>query len=77
MSAFEARILSNLRERVHGVNAVAAISGVNDLQAGLRVLNSLVCDESVVVETVHGTKLYKLNPNLRSLNAHGNLTIVK
>lgn len=77
MSAFLARITTNLRERVHPVNAMVAINGIHDLQAGHRALNVLVAEGTVIKTVIHGAPLYKLNPNQRTIPSTGNLSLVK
>lgn len=49
MSADGFKIVNNLKGRVHGVNSMTAISGINDTISGLRLLDQLV-EESIVLE---------------------------
>ena len=77
MSVEGLTIVNNLKERVHGVNSMVAISGINDTIVALRMLETLVTENIVIEETIdlpdgNVGRLYKYNrfrKGLRSKNA--------
>lgn len=66
MSAEGLTIVNNLKERVHAVNSMIAISGISDTVSALRTLDKLVDENIVIVETIdlpdgNTGKLYRYN----------------
>ncbi len=66
MSVEGLTIVNNLKGRVHGVNSMTAISGINDTITALRVLEQLVSEDIVLEESIKLPddvvgKLYKYN----------------
>ena len=66
MSVEGLTIVNNLKGRVHGVNSMTAISGINDTIAALRMLEKLVTEDIIIEETINlpdGVvgRLYKYN----------------
>jgi len=66
MSAEGLTIVNNLKERVHSVNSMVAINGINDTIAALKMLEKLVAENIVIEETIklpdgNVGRLYKYN----------------
>ena len=66
MSVEGLTIVNNLKGRVHGVNSMTAIHGINDTITALKMLETLVDENIVIEETIDlpdGVvgRLYKYN----------------
>lgn len=82
MSVEGVTIVNNLKGRVHGVNSMVAISGIDDTIRGLRVLQQMV-EENVIIEECHDLpdgnvgKLYRYNQFRRGLQPRSAIRAVK
>jgi hypothetical protein len=82
MSAEGLTIVNNLKGRVHAVNSMTAISGINDTIQGLQLLQTLIDNDIVIEETLslpdgNEAKLYRYNHFRRGLQPKSTIRAIK
>ena len=79
MSVEGLTIVNNLKGRVHGVNSMTAIHGINDTITALKMLETLVDENIVIEETIDREirpMLQKDGGDLELINVSGDRVLI-